>query len=254
MRPLAFLLLMTFLGAAGSTGQGFEARQKGFPRVARAFERKESALRELFKEKALPYPPRELFLRAFKREAVLQLWAGTGSGARLKKLKDYPICRFSGGLGPKRREGDGQVPEGFYAIERFNPQSQFHLSLGLDYPNASDRILGRGGRLGGDIFIHGDCVSIGCLAMTDEFIQEIYALAVLAREAGQPRIPVHIFPARMDELGLAFLKGESGSRGEEEAALWAFWQDLRPGYEAFERARTIPAARVDGQGRYRVEP
>jgi murein L,D-transpeptidase YafK len=96
-------------------------------------------------------------------------------------IKTYTVCATSGLIGPKRMQGDLQIPEGFYYIDRFNPYSNFYLSLGINYPNTSDRILGDKNNLGGDIFIHGDCVTIGCLPITDSEIKELYIFCVEAK-------------------------------------------------------------------------
>ncbi len=243
MIPGLFLLFMV----SHSDGASFEAQQRRFPRVREAFASREAGAKALFARRGLPYPPARLFPRAFKKEKTLELWAAGPAGAYVK-AKDYRICSFSGGPGPKRREGDGQVPEGFYHVDRFNPQSRFHLSLGLNYPNASDRAPGERGRLGGDIFIHGNCVSIGCLAMTDDLIREIYALAVLARSSGQSRIPVHIFPSRMNAAGMAAPRAVPQEESGED--LGRFWLNLKEGYNAFEKSRVPPTSRVGPDGRY----
>src|SRR5687767_4805391 len=135
----------------------FAAEQKRYPRVKGAFQSKESELRQHFTKEGLAFPPREIFLRVFKKEKELELWTKDPAKG-WTRAKSYPFCYASGNLGPKRKQGDLQVPEGFYHVDRFNPSSNFHLSLGVSYPNQSDRILGRKGELGGDIFIHGDCV------------------------------------------------------------------------------------------------
>ena len=141
-------------------------------------------------------------------------------------IRIYKVAAASGELGPKRKEGDQQVPEGFYVIDRFNPQSAYHLSLGLNYPNASDKILSDKQKPGSDIFIHGNEVSIGCLAMTDDKIKEIYLLALDAKPNGP--IPVHIFPARLSELKLkALAKTYAPVRVE-------FWRSLLPAQHAFD--------------------
>jgi murein L,D-transpeptidase YafK len=183
----------------------------------------------------------ELFLRAFKKEAALEVWGRNQGDARFTLLKTYPICAASGVLGPKRRVGDGQVPEGLYTIDRFNPYSNYHLSLGLSYPSAQDRQRAAAagiGNPGGDIFIHGDCVSIGCLAMGDAAIEEIYLLALAAKFAaarhGNRKIAVHIFPRRLDAAGLANLENSAPDR-----ATLAFWRELQPAYENFERTRDL---------------
>lgn len=196
----------------------------------------------------LPPGTGEVFLRAFKAEAVLELWENAEPGAPYRLLRTYPIARLSGGPGPKRREGDRQVPEGFYTIDRFNPNSRFHLSLGLDYPNDSDRIRGDKDKPGSDIFIHGSNVSIGCLAMTDPLIEEIYARCKAARDRGQRAIRVHLFPARFGTETMRSLERKQAKNGP----LLAFWRELRPAYLAFERTRTVPNVTVSRDGRYVV--
>ena len=152
------------------------------------------------------------------------------------------VAAASGGAGPKRREGDLQVPEGVYRIDRFNPNSRFHLSLGLDYPNASDRLRGAR-RPGADIFIHGNRVSIGCLAMTDRVIDEIYPICESA--TNRKAIPVHVFPCRMDGPTMAALS----ARHPEHRA---FWNELKPIYRAFEATQRVPRVRVSPVGAYEV--
>src|SRR5262249_603930 len=142
--------------------------------------------------------------------------------------------------------GDEQVPEGFYTLDWFNPQSNFHLSLHISYPNRSDRILGSRDNPGGNIFLHGNCVTIGCVPITDEGIKEGYWLAVLARSSGQKEIPMEIFPARLDDAGLDRLVPYYRDRPQ----LLAFWQNLQEGYRQFEREHRPPKVGVDSAGRY----
>jgi hypothetical protein len=163
-------------------------------------------IKRLFHERGIRYPAAEVFIRIFKRERSLELWVRPNEGERFELLKTYTICALAGELGPKRREGDNQVPEGFYAVDFFNPRSDYHLSLHVDYPNVRDRLEHPGASLGGDIFIHGGCNSAGCLALTDEGIMELYWVAVEARSVGQQRIPVHIFPARLEDADLEQLQ------------------------------------------------
>jgi murein L,D-transpeptidase YafK len=148
-------------------------------------------------------------------------------------LRSYPLAATSGTLGPKRRAGDGQVPEGFYTIDRFNPQSAFHLSLGLDYPTADDILATGLADPGGDIFLHGSNVTAGCLPLTDAGIEEIYLLAVAARAAGQASISVHIFP---------FPLVESELRQRQASPYAAFWRGLAPGYAYFEAHQSLAPA------------
>lgn len=158
-------------------------------RAAVAAARVKPQLEKELKAIGVTYPPKRLLLRAFKTEKRLDVWVGNATG-NLKKFKSYPILAMSGKTGPKRKEGDRQVPEGIYQIDRFNPKSLFHLSLGLNYPNAADQIFADRDAPGSDIFIHGSNKSIGCLAMGDPAIEEIYTLA---RSVTGP-ISVHIFP------------------------------------------------------------
>ncbi len=229
-----------------SREQDFKSQQRRYPRVRAAFAEKYDSLTVHFREQSLQYPPSEIFLRIIKDESVLELWVGGDESGKLSLFETYPICYFSGQLGPKRKQGDLQLPEGLYHIDRFNPASQFHLSLGINYPNASDRIFSDKRRPGGDIFIHGACVSIGCAAMTDERIKEIYILAVEARNNGQRKIPVFIYPTRMNEAGmhkLDELAGENSDRRE-------FWQNLKESFVVFEREQQVPNWRVDSKGQY----
>jgi murein L,D-transpeptidase YafK len=176
---------------------------------------------------------------------VLELWA-EGAEARYLLIGRYTICASSGTLGPKRREGDGQVPEGFYRLNHFNPASGYHLSLGLDYPNTADR-LASSSRPGGAIYIHGDCVTIGCIPITDDGIEEIYVAAVLARSGGQVMIPVHIFPTRLTDDAMGALARDHTSSTE----LVRFWQNLKEGFDRFERDRRPPRVEPGPDGRYR---
>ncbi len=214
-------------------------------RVRKARMEKAERIRKLFSEAAMTYPPKEIFLRAFKAEGVLELWARSDLREPFRRIRVYTICASSGTPGPKRRQGDEQVPEGFYHIDRFNPASSFHLSLGLNYPNESDRILSDRRHPGGDIFIHGSCVTIGCMPITDTQIRELYLIA-LDTHTHQRRIPVHVFPRRMDAEGMRVLSEFAG----ENEALLSFWKNIEEGYRYFERKRTLPKFRVDKQGRY----
>ncbi|MBK9016209.1 MAG: L,D-transpeptidase family protein [Saprospiraceae bacterium] len=190
-----------------------------------------------------PDGPFELFFRAFKVERILEIWVKNRVESNFVLLKSYPVCSISGSLGPKRKEGDQQVPEGIYHISRFNPKSKFHLSLGLNYPNEADKLLADPVHPGSDIFIHGGCASVGCLAMTDDQIKEIYVLAELARESGQERIPVHIFPTKMTGENLEWLVA---NKTEQQA----FWKELMPAYHYFEEKRQLPVVTISVSGAY----
>jgi murein L,D-transpeptidase YafK len=215
---------------AASVPDDFQ-KLSGPARVARARTERGDVIRGKFSSVGLNYPG-EIFIRWFKKEAVLELWA-RNQAEPFRLVTSWPILASSGGPGPKRREGDRQVPEGFYKIERFNAESRYHLSLGLDYPNASDRVLSDPQAPGSDIFIHGKAVSIGCAPIGDPAIEELYLAALDARDAGQAHIAVHIFPARMS--GADWLKFS-----DAHPALREFWTQLQPGFDAFERTHQIP--------------
>jgi murein L,D-transpeptidase YafK len=235
---LRFLLLILCLNLAFDT-PSFKSQQLQFPRVRTAKAEKDSLCRKLFAEKGISNIS-NIFLRAFKSEGVLELWAKAGK--TYVKIQDYEICTASGGPGPKVKMGDGQVPEGFYEIDRFNPQSNFYLSLGVNYPNKADK-LRNSTNPGGDIFIHGNCVSIGCMPLTDEYIKELYWICVLAKNAGQAKIPVHIFPCRLSPSNLEKLKK---LRKEYKS----FWENLKEGYDYFEEQKVPPAVSVNSDGAY----
>ena len=200
-------------------------------RVAAARRRCGAELRAAFEKAGVRWPADEIFLRAMKREGELELWARNGTGESIRLVKRLPILAASGGPGPKRREGDMQVPEGFYEVDRFNPRSNFHLSLGLNYPNASDRILGDPVSPGFDIFIHGGNVSIGCLALGDDGIEEIYLAALDSRV--RP-IRVQLFPARMDAADWPVWRDAQCARHPEFRPLW---EELAAAWIRFERER-----------------
>ena len=218
-------------------------------RVDAARRAKGQAVKDAFKAAGVAYPAKEMLLRAFKAEKELEVWAGP-KGKPLTRVKTIPFCYASGELGPKRVQGDAQVPEGFYVVDRYNPTSSFLLSLRVSYPNDSDRVLGVKNRLGGDIYIHGSCASIGCIAIEDGPIQELYLMALDAREAGAT-VGVHLFPRRLDDAGLAALEKAPGATAE----LVSFWKGLQPGYLLFEQSRRPPRVTVDPRtGAYRFQP
>lgn len=222
---------------------GFRDGQLGYARFRDALSEKGGSIRQLMARRGIGYPPDRIFLRIFKAERVVELWARGKGAERYTYVTSYEFCDTSGGPGPKRRAGDGQIPEGFYYIERFNPSSAYYLSLGLNYPNEHDRALGWSG---GDIYIHGGCRTVGCVPLTDEKIKELYVIAAETKARGQDRIPVHIFPARLSEAGWERLR--EGYGGDRD--LVAFWDNLRRGYEIFEKTRIVPEVEVDGGGRY----
>lgn len=192
-----------------------------------------------------------IIILAYKKEKILQIFMGE-NGKNFIPYNQFEICSMSGELGPKIQMGDEQTPEGFYYIDRFNPQSRFLLSLGLNYPNAADKIrsqkLAPGTNLGGDIFIHGSCVSIGCMAMTDHYIEEIYTLAKLAKTAGQSKIPVYIFPMDFKDKKNANFENSPDFSAFKSSFL--FWKNLKTGYDNFNSTHLPLKTTVSNTGSY----
>jgi murein L,D-transpeptidase YafK len=179
------------------------------------------------------------FIRIFKEERELELWLKPHGEKQYKLWKTWPIVAMSGKLGPKLQEGDQQAPEGFYAVtaKALNPQSDYHLSFNIGYPNEFDQAQGRTGSF---IMVHGNNVSIGCFAMTDPVIEQIYLVVEAALNHGQASVPVHIFPFRMT--------AERMEKAETEGGPWlAFWKNLRKGHDRFEAQHVPPLAKPDGE-------
>jgi murein L,D-transpeptidase YafK len=240
---LSFVLLLCFLCSANA--QNFKVTQQKAARVKTAYSEKWDELKTELTKKNFNASAFDMFIRIFKSEKLVEVWVKSKNEKQFRLFRTYDICYYSGDLGPKRKQGDGQVPEGFYSVESFNPYSSYYLSLRVSYPNASDRIIGKS-NLGGDIMIHGNCVSIGCVPITDVYIKELYVLAVEARNSGQAIIPIHIFPAKMNNEGMALLNEKYSS----SPALIAFWKNLKKGYDHFEEKKTLPKVNVDKAGAY----
>lgn len=178
-------------------------------------------------------------VRIFKRERRLEVWLQDTAG-RFEKFRDYAICHYSGSLGPKLAEGDQQAPEGFYRVSKLqlNPQSRHYLAFNLGFPNAYDRAHSR---TGSALMVHGGCSSIGCFAITDEGVDEVYAMVEAALDGGQKAIDVSVFPFEMTETALAAAGRQSPWAG--------FWRNLKTGYDLFEASAVPPKVAVCG-GQY----
>lgn len=174
-----------------------------------------------------------MLIRIFKAESELEVWKAKSDG-RFYHFKTYPICDWSGALGPKINQGDRQAPEGFYLVSapQMNPRSKYHLAFNIGFPNAYDRAYGR---TGADIMVHGDCKSAGCYAMTDGVVEEIYILAREALAGGQTGFQVQAYPFRMTAANMAKHKGEQW---------YGFWQNLKEGYDYFEVTHLPPRIEV----------
>ncbi len=207
-------------------------------RVKDAYAKKEQIINQKMIAKGISRNS-PVFLRAFKSEKVLELWMNSGNDWIL--YDTYPICKVPGKPGPKKKEGDRQVPEGVYYINRFNPKSSYLLSLGINYPNEFDSSFADKANPGSDIFIHGKCVSVGCIPVTDDKIREIYILASEAKENGQDSIPVHIFPFRMTQENMQSMKSAHPEHS-------SFWDNLRPIYDYFEQNKKTPRLSITAEG------
>lgn len=200
----------------------FIQRQLSFPRVAAAAKDFDASLQSF--PSRLSDPPQYLYLRIFKQEQTLEVWVKEKQQHEL--LRTYHFTATTGHPGPKNREGDRQIPEGIYQISHFNPESRFHLSMRINYPNEEDKERNIGlANLGSDIYIHGGQQTTGCIAIGDDAIAELYWLCVLAY-AIHPVIPVHIFPCRMEGSQLAELYKKYPQHV-------SFWQTLMPSYLNF---------------------
>lgn len=245
-----FLLFFLFI-AYCSAGQGMQASfidyQRNFSRPSMAMQNKLDTLQKQFAAKGFQWPARNMYIRSFKYDGQLEIWVSNSRKEPYKLFKTYRVCALAGTLGPKRMQGDYQVPEGFYYINEFNPNSNYFLSLGLNYPNVSDRILSDPVRPGGDIYIHGSCVTVGCIPVTDQQIDEIYLLAAYAKNAGQDFIPVHIFPIRYNsKKSIDYLA--TLTKTDEKLKVHA--GRLEAVYDHFEATRQLPVIMVDSRGEY----
>ncbi len=224
--------------------------QLQFDKVNNAYNRYYNFTKGEFKKANIPFPIEEIFIRAFKEERILEVWVKNNTSDTFLNYKSFRICGSSGELGPKRQEGDRQVPEGAYFIDEFNPKSNYYLSMLINYPNFSDLIhTTNPARPGGDIYLHGSCATIGCIPINDDGIMELYLLSMMARANGQMHIPVHIFPVRYDQRGMQVL----GDIYEKSQALIPRWMNLKKLYDYFEKNHKVPVVMYDQDGNYLID-
>ncbi|WP_157153130.1 L,D-transpeptidase family protein [Brachyspira murdochii] len=223
---------------------GFLDEQKRYSRVRTAIKEKDALIKQNIINNNIKLNEMNILITAYKQEDILEIYAKNKNDKTYKKIAEYKIAAKSGILGPKRMEGDLQVPEGFYYIDRFNPASSYYLSLGINYPNEADRKKSNAKRLGGDIFIHGANVTIGCMPMTDDKIKEIYLYALYAKDNGQSKIPVYIFPFKMTDNNFNYYKKIY------ENSLIDFWKNIKEGYDIFQNTKKEITIRIDNNGNY----
>ncbi len=250
MKLLKYFLLtvLVFSQAGAAYAQGsFVDYQKTFARVADVFRRKEEGVKKEFREKGLEWPARYVYLRSFKLDSQLEVWVKNKKKDTFTLFKTYKVCAMAGSLGPKRMQGDYQVPEGFYYINEFKPNSTYHLSLGLNYPNASDRMLSDSLYPGGDIYIHGSCVTEGCIPITNDQIEDLYIITSYAHASGQEYIPVHIFPVQFNNpRSVAYLDRFAKTYHSYRPLV----ENLKSAYYYFEKHKQVPVVILNPMGQY----
>ena len=241
---LAIFILLHFNGDAQDSY--LSSNKAPYP-ITTILSKAEDSVVKQFKTKNLVWPPSAVYVRSFKYDRQLELWVKEDSAQKFVLFKTYKICMQSGTMGPKRMEGDYQVPEGFYHINEFNPTSNYHLSLGINYPNSSDRILSDSIKPGGAIYIHGNCVSTGCIPISDEPIEELYIIAGAARSQGQEFIPVHIFPIKYNvKSSMEYLNNSI----KDKANLQKFNKNIKVVFDYFETQKELPVILINRRGEY----
>lgn len=186
----------------------------------------------------------EIYLRAFKEEQELEVWVKNKSADTFQLFQIINFCSSVGIPGPKNKQGDFQIPEGLYYINEFNPLSDYHLSLGIDYPNLADKRRSKAANLGGDIYIHGGCQTVGCIPITDTSIAKLYILCLLSQNEPYS-IPIHIFPQRMEYDN--FKRLTQSFRNKE---LHKFWGNIRTAYVYFNLKHKLPNYKINEKGIY----
>lgn len=247
MRYLLILLPLFFIHT-GKSPNSFREEQMNYTRVRQAYSEKLKTVDKTLAGHSISRDSLRIYLRAFKTEKKIELWAKNVSDSAFVLAREFSICELSGVVGPKRRYRDLQVPEGYYHLSGLNPYSKYFLSIEINYPNASDSIRGVHGHLGNEIFIHGACVSSGCLPITDDKIKELYVYCVEAYNSGQEEIALTIFPSHLDDAKFPGLLTRY-ARDKDKTRLWT---ELKQGYDLFNRTRVQPAAKVLPDGHYEV--
>lgn len=247
---ISLAALSVFFTTANAFSQNsFSEFPKAAEKMSGIFNSMEDSIRKQFDQKKLVWPPQSMYIRSFKYDRQLEVWVKGSAKEPYKLFKTYKVCMQSGTMGPKRMQGDYQVPEGFYHINEFNPNSNYHLALGLNYPNASDKILSDSLHPGNAIYIHGNCVSTGCIAITDVPIEELYIIATYTKNAGQDFIPVHVFPVKYNVKRSADYLAETL---KTKPSLIAFTAKLKEAFTFFEEKKQLPLILVNKKGEYVV--
>jgi murein L,D-transpeptidase YafK len=247
MRLFIILLPLLFLNSEITTNT-FRETQMNYTRVREAYVDKEKIVIKTLKGHSISRDSLRIYLRAFKTEKKFEVWAKNTSDSAFVMISEFPICDISGEIGPKRRFHDLQVPEGFYHISDLNPYSKFYLSMQINYPNASDSIRGVHGHLGSLIFIHGECISSGCIAITNDRIKELFIYCIEAYNSGQEMIDLTIYPAKLNDSKYFTLISRY-NKDKDKIGLWA---DLKKSYDLFDRLKVPPTINFLPDGTHAV--
>lgn len=237
------VILISLFSFRTGLDDGFKTAQLSNKRVRSAYDKKWVALQAQLEAKKINTDNFELYFRIFKLEKEFEVWVKNKIDLKYTLLKTITICAASGDLGPKRKQGDYQVPEGFYEIATFNPNSSYHLAMKINYPNQSDRLKKTGTDAGGDIMIHGFCVTIGCIPLENEPVEEVYVLATETKN--KKNIPqMAIYPCRFNEKNnLMLAKNYSEEKNK-------FWETLKKPYAHFAKTNTLPKITISKTGDY----
>ncbi len=243
------ILLFLLLNMEILYSQDFRTEQMKNVRVKKAFEEKKDYLEKVLKTKGFFDFKNDILLLAYKNEQILEVWIKNKSVKKYQFLLQYEFCATSGVLGPKRREGDLQIPEGVYYINYFHPTSAYHLGLKINYPNESDKFFADKKYPGSNILIHGDCCTIGCIPITDDKIKELYILCLEAKASGQAKIPVYIFPTKLNDNNFVLLK----TQFQHDTKKMEFWNYLKPIYQYFEQKNELPILKIGINGYFEIQ-
>ena len=239
------LLILLFFSASLMAQPSFLKQQLKYGRVSAAYKEKWPAISKNLKTKGVDSANYKVLIRIFKEEQLLEVWLKSKNADKYVHYGNFDICRGSGEVGPKRREGDLQVPEGFYCVNFFNAFSDYYLGMQIDYPNQSDKILGKR-PYGGQIMIHGNCVTIGCIPITDDKIKELYLLCLFSKGASN-NVCVEGYPFKPTEANMEKAKKTYDKK------LTNFWANLKTVYDYFEKNHKMPLIGVDKAGAYTIK-
>lgn len=243
IRMFKNLLVFMVMSVVSIAQPAFLKQQLKYPKVKKSYAEKWAGISKNLKEKGIDSANYKVLIRIFKEEKLLEVWLKSKGADKYVQYGTYDICRSSGDLGPKRTEGDYQVPEGFYKVNFFNAFSDYYLGMQINYPNQSDLILGKR-PYGGQIMIHGNCVTIGCIPITDDKIKELYLICLFSKGAGN-EVAVDGYPFKLTAANMEKSKGA-------DKKLFDFWSNLKTIYDYFEKNHKTPVIGVEKSGAYKI--